>query len=348
MSFKLYSALGLSKGASKDDIKKAFRRLAVQHHPDKGGDPEKFKEIAHAYEVLSDDNKKTEYDRVGDDGYEAMHQGGHPGFDMDPRHIFEQFFSGGGMFGGDPFGRGDARVRRGDQTHVLRVPMHEAYTGCQKHIKICVQKTCFKCKETCSACQGRGSITDMRRMGFFTQMMTRPCDNCSGTGMMSRGREDCKECQGKAMFQEEKRIDIVVPAGIQSGHQIRLERLGEQAKSEGEIPGDLILQFVVLEDPNFVRRGDDLVYTAHVTLSESIVGKTITIPHFAEPIVVATESYGIVQPNRHYTMDGKGMPIINTKTYGKLHLQFIINYPDKKFSVEERDRLLTCFKELGI
>ena len=350
MSFKLYDALGLSKGASKDDIKKAFRRLAVQHHPDKGGDPEKFKEIAQAYEVLNDDAKRQEYDQYGDEGMNAMNNGGHPGFThMDPRHIFEQFFGGGGMFGHDPFGGHAPRhVRRNDVVHQMRISLQDAFHGCVKNVKIGIHKTCFRCKEMCHACQGQGNITEMRRMGFFTQMLTRPCDACHGTGAISKGRENCPDCKGRATYQEDKRVEIIIPMGIHNGHNIQLEGLGEQPKMEGESPGDLILQIVVMEDPHFQRNGHDLLHTVQLSLAESIIGKKITIPHFGGSFDINTAEYGVVQPAKPYCIPDKGMPINAGKQYGQLQLQFSIQYPTSKWSEQQKELLQDVFQKVGL
>lgn len=353
MTHKLYEVLGVPKDASKEDIKRAFRKLAVQHHPDKGGDPEKFKEIAHAYEVLNDDQKRNEYDHLGDEGL-AMHQGGGAGFEhMDPRHIFEQFFGGGSMFGGDMFGGmhspQPSRVRRNDHMHAIRLSLQEAYQGITKHMRICVSKTCMRCKETCPACQGRGNITDMRRMGFFTQVMTRPCDVCHGTGQKSRGREDCSECKGKATYQEEKRVEVVIPPGVHHGHQIRMDGLGEQPKMDGDIAGDLVLQVVVSsQDSHFRRNGDDLLHTISCTFAEAVIGKRVSIPHYGGAFDVDTSEYGIIQPDKTYIIPDKGMPMLDGRGYGKLQLQFQVHYPQNKFTAEEKARLTECFASLGI
>jgi len=227
MSYKLYEVLGIGKDASKEDIKRAYKTQAIKHHPDKNGDPEKFKEISNAYQILSDDEKRAQYDRFGDAGLDQMN-GGSGGFEtVDPRHIFEQFF-GGGMGGGhagfhfdifqDMFGGGgpqrNSRIKRNDHMHTIRINLAEAYHGAQKNIRISLQKTCFKCKDTCNACQGKGMITDMRRMGFITQMMQRPCDVCRGAGMIIKGKEGCNECGGKGNYQTEEKVDIQIPRGV--------------------------------------------------------------------------------------------------------------------------------------
>jgi DnaJ homolog subfamily A member 2 len=355
MGHKLYDVLGVPQGASKEDIKKAFRKLAVQHHPDKGGDPEKFKEIAHAYEMLSDDGKRQEYDQYGDEGMAAMNGGGGGGggfAHMDPHHIFEQFFGGGGMFGHDPFGGAPRPMRRNDQVHALRVSMHDAYHGCTKNMKIAVSRTCFSCKEVCGVCQGRGNITDMRRMGFFTQMMTRACDACHGTGQVSKGRSDCGQCGGKATYHEEKRVEINIPPGIQTGHSVHLQGLGEQAKAEGEVPGDLILQVVVQEDPRFQRNGNDLIHVVSLTFAESVLGKKITIPHFAGDFEIDTAEYGVIHPERPYYIGDKGMPYGGgpgaPKGFGRLQLHFRVQYPQKRWEPQHHEVLVEAFRKVGM
>lgn len=343
-STKLYDILGVTPNASKDEIKRAYKKLAIQYHPDKGGDPEKFKEISHAYGILSDDDKKRRYDMTGDDGSQ-----GAQGFEsVDPRHIFEQFFGGGFPFDihGD-FGHGPRhQVRRSDHVHVLKLSLADAYHGCQKIVRVGLQKTCFTCRDKCNACQGKGTITDMRRMGFFTQMMTRPCDVCRGTGMMTRTKSSCQECNGEGTYVEEKKIDIVVPKGVANGHQVRVQGSGEQAKDPSEISGDLVLQISIQEDPNFQRIGNDLIYKHTLTFSQSILGKRLTIPHFGGSIEVDTGSYGVVRPDKPYIIEQKGMPIADQK-YGKLMIIFQVEYPTKHLSNEDRQRLCECFEAIG-
>lgn len=359
-TFKLYDALGVAKGASKDEIKKAFRKMAVQHHPDKGGDSEKFKEVAHAYEVLTDDTKRGQYDQVGDAGFEAMRAGGGGGGfhdNVDARHIFEQFFGGG--FGFDPFGMGGGMggggghgIRRADQLHQIRISLADAYTGVTKSMRICVTKVCFKCRDTCHTCQGRGQITDMRRMGFITQMMTRVCDACSGTGKIIKARESCVDCHGKGSFTEERKEEVSFPPGVQSGHQVRLHQLGEQPKAENETPGDLILQVAVQENPHFTRSGADLVHHVNISFAESMVGKKILIPHFGGPMDLDISLFGIIKPEKSYAIEGKGMPTDGghgqPKKYGKLNIIFHIEYPTKTLGDMEKEMVRLCLASTGL
>lgn len=341
MSFKFYDILGVSKDASSDDIKKAYRKAAIQNHPDKGGDPEKFKEISNAYQILSDDEKRRRYDQLGDDGFNATgaeHGGG--GFGgMSPQDLFEQFFRGAGG-GGFPFhfdfGEPQGPVRKKDHLHTISISMSDAYHGVQKTMRVGLRKTCMSCRSMCYTCQGQGSITDMRRMGFITQMVSRVCDKCSGSGNITKG---CPSCNHQGHTMDEKKIDVKIPAGVQTGHRFVMHGLGEQADKDNEVSGNLILEIFVQPDPNFQRQGQDLIYTVKLTLAESIIGKMVTIPHFGGDITINLEEYGIIQPQKSYILAGKGMP-----PNGNLVLVFNIDYYNKKvLTSEERNTLKAAF-----
>lgn len=351
MSFRLYDVMGLPRGASKEDVKRAYKKLAVQHHPDKGGDPEKFKEISNAYSVLCDDQKRAQYDQLGD----AMMEGGGGGrspFDqVDPRNIFEQFFGGGGfhfdMFDQGGMHRHAQAARCGNHMHRIHISLAEAYHGVTKTIKISVQKTCFQCKDVCNACQGRGSITDMRRMGPFTQMSTRPCEVCSATGQVTRGREGCSTCNGQGTYKEEERKEIVIPRGVHNGFQLVMRGYGEQPKREGDIPGDLLFQVIVNDDPNFFRNGNDLVFRSTLSFKEALLGKEIRVPHYADTFVVDTATLGVIQPDKPYIFEKKGMPCNSQGTeFGKLHVVFRVDFPSTPWSPEQRQVLEACLNNI--
>jgi DnaJ homolog subfamily A member 2 len=343
---KLYNALGVSKDASPDEIRKAYKKLAVQHHPDKGGDETKFKEISAAYEILSDDGKRAQYNQIGDAGLEngGMQGGGGMPGGMNPHDIFAQMFGGGGgMPHHDPFGgfhfnmnmhhnmhqnQNRQDIRRSDNTHPIHISLAEAFHGIRKSIKLILTKTCCKCKTTCGDCQGVGMITEMHRVAIFTQMIQRPCGKCNGTGSMSNARKDCSECQGKCVYTEEKKQDIDIPKAVSHGHQIRLVGLGEQIQSSRETPGDLILQILIDEDKNFSRQNNDLIYKLTITFTESVIGKEITIPHFGGEIKMNIDTFGIIDPGKQYTVSGKGMT-----TQSNLILSFTVKYPNPKKSL---------------
>ncbi len=347
-TFRLYDDLGVPKNATKEEIKKAYRKAAIANHPDKGGDAEVFKKISNAYQILSDDNRRQMYDQLGDDQYA---NGGGEAQDMnavDPSILFQHIFS---QFGGD-FGFGGRQPgpppprRRNDHQHAIKVSMEEAYRGITKTVRISLQKTCLQpcCVETCFACQGKGTVTDLRRMGFMTQMMTRVCDPCKGSGMSVRGKPECTECKGEGKFQTEVVHELHIPPGVPSGHRITCVGYGEQPCSPTEIPGDLIFEIMVLADPNFQRQGNDLVHTIKMTFRESIVGKEVSIPHFKGPLILHTKDYGIIQTNKRYILKGMGMT-----SAGNLVIVFHIDYPDGKiFTDEERDVLEKAFDHVGV
>lgn len=350
-TYKLYEELGVSQNASKDEIKKAYRKLAVVNHPDKGGDPEKFKSIANAYQVLGDDEKRNMYDQLGDEQFSENGGGGGGGMhEMDPniifRDLFSQFdFGGFGGFGGHGHNPQPGPKRRNDHMHHLRISQADAYHGMRKTVKISLQKTCLKdsCSQTCFACQGRGQITDMRRMGFMTQMMTRACDTCKGTGKIVKGVDRCGECKGHGKFTEDIMYELHIPAGVATGHRVVCGGYGEQACVIGETPGDLVFEIVVQGDPNFQRQGNDLVYSVKLSFFESILGKQISVPHYANTFDFNTGDYGIIQPNKPYIIKGKGMT-----SDSNLILVFHIDYPAKVFTEEEKQILETTFKQVQI
>ena len=321
MGYKLYDVLGVQQGCSAEELKKAYRRLAVQHHPDKGGDQDKFKEISHAYQILSDEEQRRRYDQLGDEHFE--NQGGMPPGGMDPMNIFEHLFGGGGFggpFGGGfgPFGGPPQPMQRTCRNlqHVITIPLRDAYFGCEKHIKITLHKKCFKCLDTCGACQGKGQITEMQRMGPFTNIATRPCHSCRGSGQHVKLKKECGDCSGSGEIKEEKRMDIKIPAGVETGWQKVFPGYGEQAQMPGDVPGNLIFEVMVQVDPLFERRGSrEYIYKHKLTLWESICGKTFDIPMFDGVITVNTRDWGIVQPGKEYPVKGGTVIVVCSVEY---------------------------------
>jgi DnaJ-class molecular chaperone len=347
---KLYETLGVSKGASKDDVRKAYKRLAVQHHPDKGGDADKFKDISHAYEVLTNDEKRSVYDRVGDEGFtDAMNGASSTDMhmSMDPNELFQQMFHNFGGFGMGGFGMPSApkNVRRKDHIHNMCVTLDQAYQGFSKSMKINVSKPCFKCSQTCNACQGRGSITDMHRNGIFTTTMTRPCHVCNGSGKQQIPQDSCTKCHGSGHILTDHVHELKVPAGVVSGFQVRIPGLGEQAQTRDEVAGDMIIHINVEEHPIFSRtgkNGQDLVFKNKMSFTDTILGTTISVPHFAETFVVDTASYGIIVPGKKYCIKGKGMK------EGDMFIVFEIVYQNKVLTDENRRLLRDAFGAVGL
>lgn len=342
-SHALYDRLGLPMDASGDDVKRAFRRLAVKHHPDKGGDAEEFKQIAHAYEVLSDPKKRGLYDQLGDAAYENGQAGGDAGFhDMDPSHLFQQFFGHG--FTPADVNQMRAARRCSDQMHPMKISLDEAYNGASRSIKVTLRRSCADCMVACNVCQGRGQVTDMRRMGFFVQTMTRACMVCAGVGKMVAPQRGCSTCSGQGSRAMEQRAEVIIPPGVQTGHQVRLEGMGEQPVADDDTAGDLVIHIVVQEHAAFVRNGDDLRYSHDLTFVESVLGKCVSVPHFSGNLDVDTSAFGIVQPNASYTVNGKGMPRAGGG-FGDLHIAFRVAYPSDPSEVAEIRKLFRPEKQ---
>lgn len=347
---KLYGDLGISQDASAEEIRKAYRKLAMKHHPDKeGGDEEKFKELSHAYEVLSDDKQRALYDQLGDARYsEVANGGGGPAEHPSPQEMFQQMFTNFGGFGfgfpGGPGGPGGP-VRRNDHQHNIGISMEQAFHGTQKTMKINVRKTCFSCMSPCHTCQGRGVITDMQRMGIFTTTTQRVCHVCQGGGKQTTKNTGCSTCRGAGFSQSDVVQDIKIPPGVSPKFHVRLHGLGEQAQNEGETPGDMIINIIVEDHASFTRTGNkgrDLVFKHNMTLVESIVGKEVIVPHFAGELRIATGTFGVIVPGKLYAVKGKGMPD------GDLYLEFTLTYPNCILNDKNRALLKEAFRQAGM
>ena len=350
MGWKLYDLLGIQRGASKDEIKKAYKKKALETHPDRGGDPELFKQINNAYNILHGDDTRERYDQLGDERFEASQAGGGGGMHVDPNDIFNQFFGGGFNF---HFNRNNGmdeqpNTKCGNHKHVFKIAMSEAYSGTRKTIKLVLQKTCMRCIDRCYACQGRGQITEIRRMGIFTQMLNRPCGQCNGSGTVSKSSNGCTECNGGVRYNDEKIISLDIPPGVETGHSIVLEGLGEQPTRQGEQSGDLHIEVFVHPHERFTRDRNDLHIRIPITLRDSIVGTTIEIPHFSGGFQVDTSELGILQPSKQYVIKGKGMPIHGKNDHGNLIMNFDIQYPIKKITPDDAKKIQDLFVEIGI
>jgi molecular chaperone DnaJ len=295
MAKDYYKVLGVEKKASKDEIKKAFRKLAHQYHPDKGGSDEaKFKEITEAYSILSDDKKRREYDAYGQafpgGGAPGGAQGGFGGFDFSG---FQQGFGDGGVefdFGdifGDIFGGGRGAGRgtpRGRDISIdLEIPFKDAAFGTGRKVLIAKVSTCDVCGgngakpgtelEECKTCSGSGRVREMRNsiLGQFASVRT--CGTCDGAGKVPK--EKCVECKGHGTKRKEQEIQIAIPAGIDNGEMIRMPGQGEAIK--GGIAGDLYVKVHVKPHPVFKREGANLVMDLPVKLTDALLGTTVNI-----------------------------------------------------------------------
>ena len=308
----MYEVLGVSKDASPEEIKKAYRKLAMQHHPDKGGDPEKFKDITNAYEILSDPDKRRNFDQFGNPNGPEGPQG-FPGNYSDAFDMFSHMFRTHGQQG---------PLRRANHHHEISISFEDSYRGVSKNLHITLQRMCFKCVNKCQQCGGIGKIQHQIQMGPFMQNMIQPCGACGGIGQTSSG---CDECDFKKIKLEKMGLLINIEAGIVDGHQIIKKGLGEQVqKQTGEEPGDLVIIVRVREDPNFMRQGNDMIWPVKLSFEASVTGAHLTCPHFDGPLEINTEQWGVLDPRKDYIVKGKGF------RGGNLRVSFDIKYPDPK------------------
>ena len=354
-----YELLELKRSAnpSQTDITKAYRKVAMKAHPDKGGDPEHFKEVSKAYSVLSDETKRRHYDSAGSrESYESGYNGEATAFD--PSSIFEELFRNGPGFPfGFPFGPGGpggpgghhGPKQKNHHLHKVQISLKDAYKGVQKQMRITVKQPCHTCVAKCAQCQGQGHINDMIRMGFITQLVTRPCDPCQGKGRVSAPRTDCSWCSGQGNKSKEHTLNLHIPRGVDNGHHIKFEGLGEQPTSSDEIAGDLIFEVIVSTDPQFIRSGADLGYTAKISLAKSIVGDHLIIKGFDEEIHINTAELGPINPTKRYIIKDRGMPSnANGTRFGNLVISFTIEYPDAPLTTVQQSLLMTAFKQSGM
>ncbi len=285
-----YEILGVDKGASKEEIKKAFHKLAHKHHPDKkGGDEAKFKEASEAYQTLSDDSKRSQYDQFGHAGAQGGFGGGagfgdfsqgfggfsgQAGFDMgDLNDIFSEFFGGGGN------GGGRAQARRGrDLSTAINISFADSVFGVEKTIAINKTSTCATCKgsggkpgtkmKKCAKCNGQGQIQEIKRSFLGSFSSTRICDECMGSGNVPE--EKCADCKGYGVLKKNEEVKIKVPAGIRDGETLRVSGYGE-AISHGQT-GDLYIKINVASHQVFKRDGQNLVMTLDIKLSDALLG----------------------------------------------------------------------------
>lgn len=344
-----YEILGVGRDATDQQIKSAYRKLALKHHPDRNPGnahaEEAFKEAAEAYAVLADREKRGLYDRFGHAGVSSA-AGAGAGFDPTIFADFSDIFSGlGDVFGfGDLFGGGSRRRRGGPQRgadlrYDLEITFEESATGSETTIQIPREETCETCSgsgaaagttaETCSQCRGTGQLR--YQQGFLT--VARPCPNCRGTGKTIA--KPCLACRGAGRVARERKLTVKIPAGIATGQRLRLYGEGEHGAAGGP-PGDLYVVVHVQEHPFFHRDGDDLYCEFPVSYPTLALGGSIRIPTLdgQEEVHVPAGT----QPGTRFRIRGKGMPSVAGRGHGDLHVIARVNVP-KKLSREQKQLL---------
>ncbi|NLA24633.1 MAG: molecular chaperone DnaJ [Bacteroidales bacterium] len=336
-----YEILEVSKNASADEIKKAYRKKAIQYHPDKNPDnkeaEEKFKEAAEAYEVLSNEEKRQRYDQFGHDGVRG---GGFSGAGMSMDDIFSQFgdifsdafggFGGfGSFFGGGGRRGGQKRVNKGSNLRVrVKLSLEEIMTGVTKKIKVNKYIACSHCNgtgehngnasATCSTCNGSGMQTRVTQTILGHMQTSSPCQTCGGEGKVIT--QKCTHCYGEGVVQGEEIIEIKIPPGVGDGIQLSLSGKGNAAR-RGGINGDLIVLIEEEEHPDFIRDGSDLLYNLFISVPDAILGNNAEIPTLDGKVKIKIDSG--TQSGKIVRLRGKGLPEL--QGYGKGDLLVRIN-----------------------
>lgn len=330
-----YHMLGVDKKASKEEIKKAFHKLAHKYHPDKnGGDETKFKEINEAYQVLSDDQKRNQYDTFGTAGPGAQGGNGFDGFDFSGFTQGGDFgFDIGDMFGDIFGGSRRAKKRRGaDLQTSITIEFKESIFGVNKEIRITKPSTCHTCSgngakpgtalETCTQCNGNGTVRNIQRTILGSIATTEVCGKCHGTGKIPK--DPCATCKGKGIVNETRTIKLSVPAGIQNGETLRLQGMGEAIP--GGQSGDLYVRISVTPHSTIMRQHNDLITSLNIKLSDALLGSQYAVETLdgSMPITVpAGTKVGDV-----ITLKGYGVPTSANKR-GNFIIKLNISLPEK-------------------
>jgi len=332
---KYYTLLGVERSANADELKKAYRKAAIKNHPDKGGDPEKFKEISAAYEVLSDPEKRQIYDEYGEDALkEGMGGGGGGG--GNPFDIFEGLF--GGMGGGGPFGGGRRGPRKGeDVVHPIKVGLADLYNGITKKLTLTKNVLCSKCdgkgsksgaSGRCAGCQGSGVKVQLRQIGpGMVQQMQSVCPECRGAGQTISERDKCPQCRGNKVVEEKKVLEVHIEKGMTHNQKIVFE--GEADEAPDTVPGDIVFVIQQKEHDTFKRKGADLYYEKELTLTEALCGFKFSIKHLdgRELLVQSTEGE-IITPGMFKVIYDEGMPQHGRPfDKGRLFVHFSVKFP---------------------
>jgi molecular chaperone DnaJ len=347
-----YEILGVSRNASADEIKKAYRQLAIKYHPDKNpGDKaaeEKFKEAAEAYEVLSDPDKKARYDRFGHQGMGGA--GGRSG-GMNMDDIFSQF---GDIFGdGGPFesffggGRssGGRRQRVGSNLRIkVKLTLQEIANGVEKKIKVSKQVNCNVCGgtgakdrtsiKTCGTCNGSGQIRRVTQTFLGQMATTTTCPTCNGEGTVITAT--CYNCRGTGLMNGEEIISVNIPAGVSEGMQLSMSGKGN-ASGKGGVPGDLIILIEEIEDPVLKRDGNNIIYDLYLNFADAALGTNVEVPTVDGKAKLKIEPG--TQAGKVLRLRGKGLPDINSRSYKGDQLIYVNVWTPKKLTNEERQLL---------
>ncbi|NCB20676.1 MAG: molecular chaperone DnaJ [Clostridia bacterium] len=342
MSKDYYNILGVPKSASQDEIKTAFRKKAHEHHPDKGGEELKFKEVNEAYQVLGNPTKKQQYDQFGSSfqngqagggGFSGSQYGGFGGVNINMDDLGDIFGGFGDIFGfGGGSSRQTTRSRGRDLEMSLKIDFLESILGTEKEIKYPHLKKCKTCQgsgydpgakiETCSTCNGGGRINKLQRTILGSIQTQVVCPDCNGEG--KKASKDCHTCRGEGRTRQEDKIKIKIPAGIKDGESIRLSTYGDAGERGGQV-GDLFLRILVNPHAELKREGDDIYSEAEISVSEAILGTSINI----------LTSYGKIklkipagtQSHTSFRLKSKGAPRLQGRGQGDHFVKVKVKIP---------------------
>jgi len=365
MSKDYYQILGIEKGASEEEIKKAFYKLAHKHHPNKGGDEKKFKEINEAFQVLSNKEKRTQYDQFG-----QTFEGGGPsgaGGGFDPSWFWGNRSEGpnvefdmsdlGDVFG-DLFGFGGSRkkakdIKKGSDIRIeIEINLEKTLKEIRKEISLKKMVSCSRCSETgaepgtkinqCFSCRGTGQVQQIVRTAFGSFTQSTICPECNGEGQ--RPEKPCNVCKGEGRIKSEEDIDIFVPAGVDTNQMIKITGKGNAGRKNGK-PGDLYVRIAVRPHSIFERKGDDLYISHPVSFVQAALGDEIEIPSIDGTKILMTVPAGI-ESGKIFKISGKGITHFNSYGRGNLYVELMVKTP-KKLTRRQKE-LLEQLKKEGI
>ena len=355
-----YEVLGIERNASSEDIKKAYRKLAIKYHPDKNpGDQkaeEKFKEISAAFEVLKDEEKRQKYDQFGHDAFSG---GGGFSRGVDPFDLFKDVFGGGGggggfgsifddFFGGSSGGPASEGSQGADLRVSVKITLEQAAKGVEKEIKYHHHGECLKCegsgassgsgKVMCSTCGGIGQVAS--NQGFIS--IRRTCPTCSGTGVMIE--KPCQECKGEGRIRKQGKVKVKVPPGVSHGNRLCSRGRGD-AGARGGSAGDLYVDVLIEDHPLFERDEDDLFHDIQIPFALAALGGTIEVPTLDGKVSLKVPAG--TQSNKTFRLRDHGMPNLRyASRKGDLYVKIAIEVP-KKLSKEQKDSLINFAKSCG-
>lgn len=344
-----YEVLGVDKNATDQEIKSAFRKLAKKYHPDVSKEPdaaEKFKEAQEAYAVLSDQEKRRQYDQFGHAAFEQQY-GSQGGFDFsgfDFSDIFGDLFGSSFGFGGSS--RNSNRARRGEDKLVrMNLTFEEAAFGCKKTLNVNINETCDECsgkgglgERICPTCNGTGTMTKEQSTLFGTFMTRTTCTTCKGVGKTYDKK--CTHCKGTGTINENKELNVKIPAGVDTGNRLRLSGKGE-AGINGGPNGDIYIEFNVKPHPLFEREEENIYLTLPITITDAVLGTKIDVPTLTGPVKLTIPA-GSKTGDKH-RLKGKGLDVPNSSRKGDMYVILKIEVPQKLS--KEQKKLFEALKE---